>query len=217
MTFDELVAETCERLNLTSDEAKSRVGRELNSRYRRVTSRIGMETTRRSQVSKAATIGNRTITFTGAEKIIAIIDKTSGKDVVLAQVTMDDMHNLPIKKQPPRHYAISRMHRNSVDVYLDCTPTTAFILYADIHTDLSTLAGSQSPDFPESFHEILIFGAMGDEYRKMEKGSLAQSCELDFEKCLSDLRMWIAKTAYLDPYQGKSRATSCYPWTRGNG
>jgi hypothetical protein len=214
MIFEQIVQEVCERLNLTSDEAKSRVGREVNSRYRRLTSSIGLETSRRVEISQTATIGNRTITFHGIEKVIAIIDKTSGEqDVVLSQISFDEMHITPLRTQPPRHYAITNIHANSVDIYMDCIPSTQFLLYADGHTTVSTLTGPDSPDFPESFHDVLVFGAMADEYRKMEKLPYAQAAELDYEKRLSDLRMWIAKTAYYDQYQGRYTGKT-FRWTR---
>lgn len=203
MIFEELVAEVCERLNLTSDEAKSRVGRALNNRYRRITSSIGLDTTRRVEVSSRADIGERTFTFEDIEKLLSVIDRSSGSDVVLAEVSADEINLLPVRSEPPRNYAVIRNHANTVDIYLDCEPTTEFTLYAKGFENLSTLSGSMEPDFPESFHDTLIFGAIADEYRKMEKVQLARDSETDYERRLSDLRMWIAKSAYMDIVQGK--------------
>jgi hypothetical protein len=213
MTFDEIVSEVCEKMNLTSDEAKSRVSRNVNTRFRRATSSIGMAPSRFVQVSTVATIGNRVLTFTGIEKIIAVIDKTSGIDIPLAQITTDEMHITVIKTDPPRKFAVQRMHNNSVDIIVNTTPSSNFTLYADGHVVLGTITGTQSPDFPESFHDCLVFGAMADEYRKMEKVQLAHDCEEDYERRLSDLRMWIAKSAYLDLYQGRYSGHN-FRWTR---
>lgn len=203
MIFDEIVAEVCERLNLTSDEARSRVGREVNARYRRLTSSIGLVTSRRTQVSKTATIGSQSITFGGIEKITAVIDKSSGSDITLTEITMSEFHDLSIRDQPPRNFVVNRTNQNSVEILMDCVPTTGFTLYADGHINLATLAGSQAPSFPESFHDILIFGVLADEYRKMEKLDFARDSELVYEARLSDLRMFLAKSAYLDIYPGK--------------
>lgn len=205
MIFDEIVTEVCDQLNLTSDEAKSRIGRRINSRYRRITSSIGLEVSRRVPVSQAVTPGNRYVTFNGVEKILAVIDKSSGKDITLDQVTIDEMHDLPVKADPPRHFAVTTMTANSVTVWLDASPAKAYTLYADGEVTVTTLSGSQAPAFPESFHDILVFGVVADEYRKMEKPSLARDAETDYEKRLSDLRMWIAKSAYLDNYQSKNK------------
>lgn len=295
MIFDELTAEVCEKLNLTSDEAKSRVGRELNSRYRRATSSIGLETSRRTQVSKAATVGSQTITFTGIEKVITVIDKSSGKDIILDQITPDEMHEAPLRNEPARKFAVTNTHATSVDIIVDCisvdgarsatiaaagsgysvndtltltggtststatfkvatiggggavtsvtihepgnytvepsnpvsTTSSAgigctltvtfggFTLYADGHITLATISGNSIPDFPESFHDLLVFGVMADEYRKMEKLQFSKDCENDYEKRLSDLRMWIAKSAWQDIHQGKN--VEKYPWLKGLG
>lgn len=214
MIFDELVSETAERLNLTSDEAKGRVGRGINSRYRRLTSSIGLETTRRTQVSTSAQVGNQTMTFTGIEKVLAVIDKSSGVDVPLVQITPDEMHVAPLSNQPPRHFSVNRVYATSIDILVDCIPTSAFTLYADGYITISTLSGNGVPAFPESFHDILIFGAMADEYRKMEKMQLYQLCEADYEKRLSDLRMLIAKSGWQDQYQGKT-VTNKRWWEQG--
>lgn len=212
MIFSEIVVEVAERLNLTSDEAKSRIARNLNNRYRRVTSSIGLDTSRFVQVSQIATIGNRTITFQGVEKLIAVIDKSTGVDVPLSQVSMDEMHIIVVKTDPPRKFAVTRIHPSSVDIYVDSVPSTAYTLYADAHTNVINLGANDQPDFPESFHDILIFGGMADEYRKMEKAQLADMSEKDYEARLSDLRMWIAKSAYRDIYQGKYQGKN-FRWT----
>ena len=211
MTFEQLTAEICEALNLTSDEAKSRVGRRLNSRYRRVTTTIGLETSRRAQVSKAATIGNSQLTFEGIEKIIAVIRKDSGRDVPIVQVLYDELLKMSIVTEPPSHFAVYRMGTNTVTIAMNCVPTTTFTLYADGHESIATLSGGQTPAFPESFHDILIFGVLADEYRKMEKIGLQKEAESDYERRLSDLRMWIAKSGYLDIIQGKN-SSRLYPW-----
>jgi hypothetical protein len=56
---------------------------------------------------------------------------------------------------------------------------------------------------------------MAGEYRKMEKLSLMQDAEANYEKRLSDLRMWIAKSAYLDVVQGKY-TTRSFRWTNNS-
>jgi hypothetical protein len=156
------------------------------------------------------------MTFTGIEKILAVIDKSGRSDIVLGQVTPDEIHILTVLTGPARHFAIERIHPNSIDILMDAKPTvTNFTLWADAIVNLSTLSAGQSPDFPESFHDILVWGVMADEYRKMEKLSLMQDAEANYEKRLSDLRMWIAKSAYLDVVQGKY-TTRSFRWTNNS-
>lgn len=203
-TFLELVNEVTDRLNLTSDQAISRVGREINSRYKRVTSSIGLITSRRAQVTKVVTIGNKSVAFSGITHIDAVIDKSSGNDVILREATVDELREAPDVGEPPKTYAVFSTTTTTVTILLDGTPATAYTLYADGLATASTLAGSGSPAFAEDFHDILVFGAVADELRKMEKPQLADVAEADFERRLSDLRMFIAKSAYLDQFQGKT-------------
>lgn len=210
MTFNEIVTEVMDRLNLTSSTAITRVGRAVNDRYRRLTSSIGLETTRRVEVSAPTVIGEQTLVFTGVEKLIAVIDKTSGTDIILNQITPDEMHIITLRTDPPRNWCLLRSGATTVTIKLDCVPASVYNLYADGHTSITSLTGTGVPAFPESFHDTLIFGAMADEYRKMEKTALMADAEMNYDKRLSDLRMWIAKTAYLDVYQGKSLQR--FPW-----
>lgn len=215
MIFEELIAETCERLNLTSETAKSRVARELNNRYKRLTSSIGLITSRYATVTGTAEIGNRTMTVNGVEKVNTVVDPTDPDfDVTLTHITTDEMHITPLRSEPPRNYAITRVGSNTVDLLLDCVPVTAFTLSINGVENVSTLSGSDTPSFPESFHDILVWGAMADEYRKMEKLQLMGDAELNYERRLSDLRMFIAKDAYLDIYQGRKVRRS--PWFNNN-
>ena len=227
MTFTQIVAEVMDRLNLTSAAAQTRVGNDVNDRYRRVTSSIGLDTSRRTQVSATAALNNRTMTFTGIEKILIVIDKselaTGGQEIVLDQITMDEMHITPLQGNTipgtttptgmPRHYSVTNMHPNSVDIYMDIIPSRGFQLFADGLRNVAVLGANDSPDFPESFHDILVWGAMADEYRKMEKPQLMQDAEINFERRVADLRMFIAKSAYLDIHQGRYNGRS-FRWTR---
>lgn len=203
MTADEIVQEVCENLNLTSDEAKSRVARRLNNRYRRATSSIGMESSRRGTVSTIAVIGNRTLTFTNVEKLITVYRVSGTKNVILTESTPDEMVDELLISDPPSKFAVTRIYPTSVDIKVNATPATAYTLYADAHVTLATLSGSAKPQFPESFHDLLISGVMADEYKKMEKSELAKDCENEYASRLSDLRLWIAKTAWLNKYQGR--------------
>ena len=56
-TFTEIVAQTAERLNLTSAEALARLGRYVNDRNRQVTSSVGLNTSRRATNSQNTVIG----------------------------------------------------------------------------------------------------------------------------------------------------------------
>lgn len=122
---------------------------------------------------------------------------------VLRQITFNEMRLSPLSTQPPQFYAVSRMGANSVTIYLNCVPTTVFILSADVEEKTTTLSGTDEPVFDENFHDILIHAVKEIELLKMEKQALADSAHADYERRMADLRFFIAKSAYLDIYPGK--------------
>ena len=277
MTFNEIVNEVLDRMNLTSNEATTRVGREVNSRYKRVASSIGLNTSRPVSVSQAVTLGNQYVTFSGITKIVSVHNRTAG--IRLTEVTPVEIPVIQIdatgtadsgttttvvdterteatdvftgsviqftsgtlldessvitdfdpatdtitfspavstsvlaghtyrilagNEDDERVFAVYAMGATTVTIILDSIPTTAHTLFAEGLSNLSTLSGTGTPAFAEDFHDILVFGAVADELRKMEKQQLADRAESDFAQRLSDLRMFIAKSAYLDLYQGK--------------
>ena len=203
MTFDELILEIADSVNLTSDDAKARVARKLNLRYRQVTTAIGLVPSRRTRVSKSASVGVRELIFAGIEKIDAVIDTSSGKDKTLRELSHDEMIEKTLRSEPPKHYEILSFTPTTVTIKMDCTPVTTFSLSADGVASVTMLAGTDSPQFPESFHDILIHGVLADEYHKQEKPELSDSSELSFVRRLSDLKMYVAKSAYIDLYPGK--------------
>lgn len=123
---------------------------------------------------------------------------------ILDEVSFDDLRNQLLGTQPPQQYAISRMGASSVTIFLDCLPTSVFILSADVYERTATLSGNNEPAFDENFHDILIHGGKVVELLKMEKPDLAAAAEADYQRRLGDLRYFIAKSAYLSIYQGKT-------------
>jgi len=203
MTLNEMTLHIADALNLSSAEAKARIARNINTRYKRVTSAIGLAPSRREEVSKVATIGNRYITFSGVEKLESVYRKVGTKHIMLDEITHDEMLELSVRTEPPTKYAVFSITQTGITLMIDCSPTTAFTLYAASVADTTSLSNNDSPAFPESFHDVLIHGVMADEYKKMEKLDYARDCEQDYERRLSDLRMFLAKSAYLEIYAGK--------------
>lgn len=205
MTVNELVEYIAEDLSSPSPEAKTRIAHELNVRYKQVTSAIGLIPTRRVQVSTTATIGSNEITFTGIEKIDAVFTvDANGANVILDELNNDEMLAAPVRTEPPKKFSIFNVNPTSVTILVDCVPTTQFTIYAQGLASATTLSGNDQPAFPESFHDILIHGVKADELRRKEK-ALARDAEAMFESRLSDLRMFIAKSAYLMEYRGKTQ------------
>jgi hypothetical protein len=204
MTFTELQNEVIDRMNLTSATAIARVGRNLNDRYKWVASSIGMQTTARGTATANTVSGNQSVTFTSVEKIYSVYNSAFTPPQVLGEVTVDQLRNMPLGSYPPQQFAIQLMGSTSVTIKLDYIPTTVYALGADVEAILATLSGSQVPAFSQSFHDILIYGAMATELEKMEKYEFAKKQEGIYQTRLGELRLFIAKSAYKDIHQGKT-------------
>lgn len=207
MTFTDIQTEIADRLNLTSAAALARIGRSINERYRWLASSIGFDTIERRTASASTVIGDRSLTFgpapTKVQKLLSVFNPAFTPPQILNQVDFDELRNQSIGTDPPSQYAIQLMGADSVTIFLDSIPATIFSLSADVMSNLATLSGVQVPAFAEDFHDILVYGGMATELDKMEKYDLSAKKEAQFEGRLSDLRMFIAKSAYLDIIQGK--------------
>lgn len=208
MTFTELVDELKDQLNLRRTDSATRLGRAVNARYKRVTSAIGLRSSRQAtSITANTTIGSTLVTF-ALSKVERITDARSGSIRVLDEVLIDELleENARTDDHPTR-WALQLSAPDTVTVRTDALAQTQFELRADGLSPAGTLSGSMEPQFAEDFHDILIFGVLADEYRKAEKVKLAQEMEEMFERRLSDLRMFIAKSAYLEIKQGGANST----------
>lgn len=217
MTFTEIVNDVMNRLNLTSQDARTRIGIRVNDRYRRVCSSIGLLSSR--QVARTVTLIPASIpslpdyTVVDMQKVnrIIIVDPNGTKVRTLEQVTYDDVTKYTSSQRLPQYWAVKRMGATSTIITFDATPATdPFTIRIDGYDISETLEDDAEPAFPQDFHDILIEGAMADEHRKMEKPELAQIDEANYQTRLGDLRMFIAKAAYLDIYQSKNKPESWY-------
>lgn len=208
-----------DRLNLTSDDARTRVGLRINDRYRRVTSSIGLQVSRRTVVDLAVDPTDPDselpdLKISNMEKVLKVTRIVNDSVFLLKELTYDEITLVSSPDANPHAFAVKRMGNNYVIITLDTTPTTAFTLRVEGYEIAPDLADNIEPVFPLDFHDILVEGAMSDELRKMEKPQLAQISESKYEQRLSDLRMFIAKSAYLDIAQGKDKPGQLWyrPW-----
>lgn len=209
MTFDEIVSRVCDRLNLTSTEAITRVGQFVNDRYRQVVASVGLQPSILTTAIGLTVNGSRYVSFGptddqgGVIKILAVYDATVTPERVFSEATFDTLRNALVTSWPPRRYAISNMASDTVTIFLDAeAEADDVVLTADVLSNSDTLADDSEPVFGENFHDILVFGAMSDELDKMEKPSLSDKQEKKFQARLSDLRLFIATSNYLDIVQG---------------
>ena len=217
MTFDNIVTEICDRAGLNSSSATTRIGKAVNRAYRRVTTAINLATSRRTTITQAKSLGSAEVTFSGIEKIERIIDDTSGSVRVLREVTYASLKDRDAGTGEPTEYAIKSMGAAGVTVRLDVLAQDTGNLKADGWAELSDLSGSNEPAFPESFHDVLIEAVLAEELRKQEKPALAKIAMSEFERILSDLKFFIAKSGYLTNRQGQTRELSLGTGANGSG
>ena len=198
MTFNEIVDRIAERLNIpaTALDSRARIGRLVNDVYREVTTSIGIDLSRRVAALAAPTsLGIPTITFTGVEKLERVYDDTSGSIRMLPEVTYDQLRDInPAASDTIRKWAVESWTSTTVTIRIDALPQTVFNLKADGYIVVSTLTGSDEPAFPESFHDALVDGVLVEEYLKKQQIQLSDRAAGKYEKRISDLRMWRAKS-----------------------
>lgn len=208
MTFTEIQTEILDRLNLTSSTDSTRIGRAINRVYREVTSTVGLQLSRRTTSIVTATIGVSTITVSNCENIISVINRAVSPYKVLDEVSLDELR----EDQPyaasdsPTKWAINSITSDTHVIEINVIPQTAIDLYVEKMAVVADLSGANEPAFPESYHDILIYGVLIDEYDKVEKPTLSVKMERRYEKRLGELRLWIALGGpYKDIYQGKMK------------
>lgn len=216
MTFDQLVAEVMDRMNLTSTQAQARIGRTINEKYRELASSCGFNTIRRGVATATTTIGNQYLQFgptpNPVMKVMSVFNTAFNPYFVLTLKSFDEIRNQVPGTDPAQEYAIALMGADNVTVFLNSIPGSAYVLSADVLMNVLMLSGTDSPAFAESFHNCLIYSAQAVEANKMEKPSLAEEYDAKSEKIISELRYFIAKNAYQDIVQNKASVD----WANGS-
>ncbi len=201
MTRDQIVTEVAQRLNLTSPAALARIADDVNERYNWLLGTVGLATSSRGVVTANSVIGYRYVTFYNAQKLLSVFN---AQGITLIEVSFDELRNAVLSSDPPQKYAVSTMGPTFVTIFLDCVPASIYTLSADALVDAATLGATDVPAFPQVYHDILVYGAKAVELRKMGMESLADEAEAMFERRLSELRYFIAMSAYREIYQGKT-------------
>ena len=195
MTFATLQTEILDRLGLTSTAATTRIGRAINIRYRSITSAPWLDQYRRTVGSFAMVSASSDITTTSLEKIEQIVDRNPATDVVLNEVSFEEIAGLTLASAAsPTRWAVKSATATGITIILDILASTTNNLEVRGLATVSDLSGSSVPVIPESFHNALVYGVLADEYRKMEKGDIADKYEGMFDKRVDELRLFATKT-----------------------
>jgi hypothetical protein len=205
MTFLELQDRVMDRLNLSTDAARARLSSFLNERLRNVQTSCNLGRTRRGTVEEDTTPDDTDLVVTSAIKPFTI--SMADNRPALREVTVDQIRNLlPTQAAGrPTHYAVKSFQAGGFTLELYPKPEAVYTLVIDgLLAGADLVDDTDVPGFPEDFHDILIFGAMADEYDHFDKPEQAMKQESKFEKRLRDLRYFLAKSTYLTRIQGGS-------------
>jgi hypothetical protein len=148
-------------------------------------------------VSANTTIASQTIQFASVEKIHRVWYLSSGSKVFLTEATVDEIRDEdPESSDTPTKWALLSYTDNDVTIIIDTLAESEFAMKADGYATIGTLATSNVPQFPESFHDILVYACLKVEYKKMGHKEEMQDAAMEYRERLSDLRLWFAKSKY---------------------
>lgn len=201
MTLQQIEDRVMRRLGLTTAEQRARVRDEINDRYREVQSTLNLGRTRRTTKTFTTVSGSRDVVASGVSVLETLRDTTIRKRP-LSEITLIELRNRDAADTitgVPEEYAVSTHINDVLTLKLHPVPDQVIVLQADvIATGTEMEEADDEPTFSTDFHDLLVHGALADEYMKVEKARpLAQIEEGKFEKRLSELRLHLARTAYL--------------------
>lgn len=208
MSFDQIVQRVMTRMNLSSDDARTRIGDNVNERYVWLCTSMGLQTAVQEEASAFTVIGSNELTFgPSPKKVIKVMDVYNPaipKPNALTEVSLDQLRVSILTTDPAQMYTVWRMGADRVTIKINVTAGSVYELDADVIVDKAELSGADVPTFSSGYHNLLYYGAMATEYDKMENDEKAAEFEAKFEQRCSELRLFIAKSMFKDIYQGKT-------------
>jgi hypothetical protein len=199
VTFVNIQDRVMARTNLSSTTARTRIKAYVNERLRRVATSTNVGRVRFGSVSINTVANVNTITSTGLVKIVTA--SIPAENQILDERTTDQLRNYDTdvsQNGVPRFFAVKAVNATTLTVQLYPEPDAIYaVVLEGILTGTDLSADADVPGLPEDFHDILIFGALADELPHLQRTDEAAYYEDKFEKRLSDLKYFIAKSAYL--------------------
>jgi hypothetical protein len=187
------------RTNLTTTAARDRIKAYVNERLRRVATSTNVGRVRFGSVSINTVANVNTITSTGLVKIVTA--SIPAENQILDERTTDQLRSYDTdvsQNGVPRFFAVKAVNATTLTVQLYPEPDAIYaVVLEGILTGTDLSADADVPGLPEDFHDVLIFGALADELPHLQRTDEAAYYEDKFEKRLSDLKYYLAKSAYL--------------------
>jgi hypothetical protein len=208
MTFDQIVSLVARRLNLTSTTAITRIGESVNEAYKNLCTSMGMQQSAQTTAEATTVAGSNLLTFgpipIKVQKVMSVFNPAYPKPNLLTEVDLAVLRNMIPGTDPAQNYCIYQSYADRVTVMLDSTASAPYSLEADVIGLKATLNGADVPNFAEGYHDTLVYLGMAIEYDKQEKPDMAMKMEAKYDRRCSELRLFLAKSAYQDIYQGRT-------------
>jgi hypothetical protein len=216
VTFVTIQDRVMARTNLTTTTARTRVKAMINERLRSIATSTNLGRVRFGSVSINTVADTNTITTTGLVKAFTVSIPVENR--VLEERTTAQLREYDTdvsQNALPQFYAVKAVNATTLTLQLYPEPDAVYaVVIEGVLTGTDLTADGDVPGLPEDFHDILVFGALADEYPHLKDLESAAYYEGKFEQRKKDLRMWMAKRSFLS--RGVEQGT--YPsnwWVAG--
>lgn len=201
MTFNEIVGQICNDLNLRGPETLDRVGQKVNTRYREVMRSLGMNVYLRTEVDINLEANTRDQIYdldtpTLGRLVALYWTPTDGganpRPSMLDELTFEEMKERIPTTDRPRAWCKTRVGNNFTIFRIDSTIPNGATVTVEGEEVPSVLEDDNAPQFEEIFHDILVYGGKADEFAKQKTADArALSKEFDdkFNRALGELRL----------------------------
>lgn len=215
MTFLELQNRAMDRLNLSTDDARTRIKNFINERVRSLQTSCHLGNVRRGIVTVLTVADEATLELDGI-----VLPRTltiPAQNRVLTSKTIDSFRILDpgqTTRGVPAAYAISLMAPDNTVVELMPVPDGEYGIKVDgIMTGVELTDDADVPAFPEDFHDTIIFGVCADENTHWDKLDRFTYYENKFKERRNEARHFISRQIYLHRMQnGMSFDFSSNAW-----
>lgn len=188
MTFDDIVDAVCLDLNITQPASVVRVGLHVNRRYQQVQGALGLNLNSRVSFEIGLTPNSQEqildeSTTPEVQRIVSLYAQHDPDTdwCPLDELTFEQMqHEVPTTGNATK-WCRKRVGATSTTFLVNSTVPDGMVVMVEGEEHASILEDDDIPEFPEAFHDVLIFGAKADELRKMEKFAAAKEFEGDEE------------------------------------
>lgn len=218
MTFKEVQDSVMGRVNQTSTVARDRIKGFINLRCRDVQTTVNLGSVRRGSVDCTTISGESFIIPSGVIKPLTV--RLPALNRVFGERSVDQLRVFDPAEQwvgAPELFAIYKTLPDGVELMLMPQPDGAYDLTMDAvlrGTDMTQ--DDDVPGFPEDFHDILIYGALADEYDHLEKEDESVKAETKYERRMSQLRYFVQKSIYLHRMQSGYMFSNWEWWFYGS-